>query len=439
MHRLLERQLRRFNLSPDSLAEEYRLFTEAVNEAYTQADDDNALLERCLELSSEELLLVNAEMRAVFQAFPDMFFWLDAEGKILDCKGGQEVDLYLPTKKLIGKYLQNFVYGGVGAILKNELDTVLKEKSMRRVEYALDIRQQQYFYEARFVPLVKERTIMIVRNITLAKKQEETLQKAKEKAEDAVKTKTEFLANMSHEIRTPMNSIIGFSDLLNETELDEDQRDYNRTVMKNGKNLLVIINDILDFSKVESGKMTLEMTRIDIHEMLRQLHHSMLPMAVQKQIEFSIQFDPTIPTTFISDPTRLNQCLANLISNSIKFTDRGYVKISVSPDQQNSIDVIRFDIQDTGIGIPKDKQKVIFECFTQADNSTTRKFGGTGLGLSITQKIVELLGGEICLTSAPGEGSTFTIILPLKPDLPEKETTVLVASEMVGIGVPAQS
>jgi signal transduction histidine kinase len=415
MHRLLERQLKRFNLTLETLPEDLRKFVEAVDESYVQADKDCAILGRSLELSSEELLQVNAEMRAVFQAFPDLFFWLDSDGKILDCKGGQNVDLVMPPKKLIGKCLRDIPFGDVGSTLQTELEAALASGSMRRAEYTLSLNRQNAVYEARFIPLIKDKTIMIVRSITEAKQQEEMLRHAKEIAEEATKAKSEFLANMSHEIRTPMNSIIGFCDLLAEEDLTDRQAEYLNVVQESGRNLLNIINDILDLSKVESGKFQVEILPCSLMKILKNTRSMMLPRAKQKGIRFLVEQHSDLPDIIQSDPLRLQQCLINLIGNAIKFTETGHVILRVSYEAAQSGRRLRFEVEDTGIGIPKEKQEAVFLPLIQADSSTTRQYGGTGLGLTITKVLVQLLDGSIELQSQEGKGSVFTITLPVEP------------------------
>ncbi|MFC1676926.1 ATP-binding protein [Planctomycetota bacterium] len=231
-------------------------------------------------------------------------------------------------------------------------------------------------------------------------------------AEWANTAKSQFLANMSHEIRTPMNAIIGFSDILAEDDLNDKQREDVDIIRDSANALLQLINDILDFSKIEAGKLDIEMTYCSLGELLNSIESLMKPKAVEKGLNFEIIESNGLPEQIRTDHVRINQCLLNLVSNAIKFTDDGHVHLKVSVSEINDHVYIRFDIVDTGIGIPQDRQLVIFDSFTQADGSTTRKYGGTGLGLAITRQLVTLLGGELSLTSEEGKGSTFSLMIP---------------------------
>jgi signal transduction histidine kinase/ActR/RegA family two-component response regulator len=240
------------------------------------------------------------------------------------------------------------------------------------------------------------------------------LRLARDTAFRAAQAKTEFLANMSHEIRTPMNAVLGTAAMLLESGLDDEQRSLAETIGRSGRDLLTIINDLLDFSRLEAGKLRVETIPFDLHETVRNVIALLTPKAEAKQIRLGVKLADGTPVMVQGDAGRLRQVLTNILDNAIKFTEHGFVMLLVgSAEDEPHPRPVRFVIRDSGIGIPPAKLDAVFEKFTQADSSTTRKYGGTGLGLTICRQLTELMGGRIWAESTVGAGSTFTVALPL--------------------------
>lgn len=254
----------------------------------------------------------------------------------------------------------------------------------------------------------------LLHEITQRRRTEAALEEARDAAQASARAKSEFLANMSHEIRTPLNGIIGMTELVQETALDRTQSEYVETIRGCGESLLALINDILDISKIEAGKMHIEAVEFDLARVVEEVGAILAGAAHAKNLELAVSYSPQMPEIFRGDSTRIRQILMNLVGNAVKFTQQGEVVVEVDWVETDCSKSVQIKVRDTGIGIHPKRQQHIWDSFTQADGSTTRKYGGTGLGLTISRRLAELMAGTISLDSEPGVGSTFTVRLPLE-------------------------
>ena len=370
-----------------------------------------------------------ASYRRFYELAPDMFAIIDANtGRVLGCNraltsatgytkreivGRDVFDLYLPGDMEHAKQVsREFVKNGK----VHDVEMPLKHRDGHGIDVSISLSVGARHSDGRITE-----SILILRDITARKRAEDALRRsavelkqAKEAAETANQAKSEFLANVSHEVRTPLNGVIGTAELLGQTGLTTVQRDHVHVIGESAEALLVILNDILDFSKIEAGMLDIERRVLHLRDHVGDVLKSLASRASGKDLELASDVSADVADTVLGDPDRLRQVLCNLVGNAIKFTERGEVVLRVRQHEATDEDVaLCFEVVDTGIGVPPDKQDVIFQEFVQADSSTTRRYGGTGLGLAIASRLIGAMGGQISLSSEVGKGSTFGFTIRL--------------------------
>ncbi len=380
----------------------------AVTGILSAALDITARREAEAALARERQLL-----RTLVDSLPDYIYVKDPEGRYLLVNEALARLLGLSsTADAIGKTFADFRPGTLG-------DTVL-EDDLRVLESGRPVIAKEELLGTSWllttkVP-IRDEAGRVTALVGLRRDIAE-LRKAREAIEANNRAKSEFLANMSHEIRTPLNGVIGMTGLLLDTQLSAEQREYAETVRKSGEALLTVINDILDFSKIEAGKLQIENLPFDLRLVIEEVNEMLSTKAEERSLDLVLEYAPELPRHFIGDAGRIRQVLTNLVGNALKFTEQGTVITTVICEQQDDgRAVMRVWVRDTGVGIPESKLGGLFEKFSQADASTTRRYGGTGLGLAICKQLVNLMGGEIGVQSREGEGSTFWFLLPLALD-----------------------
>ena len=397
------------------------LLEQTQAQAQALAASEHLLLSRREELESSQrsLTLTEERTRLILGSVNEGIWGLNAEGKTTFVNTAAARMLGYTEQELSTSSMHAMVHhshadGSPYPIHQCKMYLTGQDGIQRKVDDEVMWRKDgtSFAVEYATTPIFKEGllvgTVIVFRDITERKANDNAMREAKELAEDATKAKSDFLANMSHEIRTPMNAIIGMSHLALQTELKPKQRNYIEKVHSAAKNLLGIINDILDFSKIEAGKMQYELGAFRLEDVLEQVSDLSMLKAQEKDLELLLKVDAAVPTALIGDPLRLGQVITNLVNNAIKFTEKGEITVEVQKiaDEPDGVR-LRFSITDTGIGLTEDQRKKLFSAFAQADASTTRKYGGTGLGLTISKSLVELMDGSIGVESQVGVGSTF--------------------------------
>jgi PAS domain S-box-containing protein len=401
-------------------------------EAALRELNDN--LERAVENRTAELRsITDAAQEAILMMDPSgaIRYWNPAAERIFgysaeEALGENLHDLLTPERFLADHHaaFPAFVLIDSGKAIGQTLELFARRRDGREIPVSLSLSAVSLSGAWHAVGILSD--------ITDRKRLEENLLSAKQRAEAANAAKSEFLANMSHEIRTPVNGVIGITGLLLETELGAEQQRLAKTIRSSGQAVMVLLNDILHVSKIEAGKLDLETVEFDLRGLLEDFAGPLVMRANSKGIKFRCEVDPDVPSQVIGDPGRLRQILTNLAGNAVKFTEQGRVSVYTGLISETAHDaVVCFTVRDTGIGITLEQQRKLFENFTQADSSTTRRYGGTGFGLVISKNLTELMAGEIGVASAVGEGSEFWFTVRLgKPSQPKSLTDG--AAEPVG-------
>jgi two-component system, sensor histidine kinase and response regulator len=373
---------------------------------------------------TEEALAYERDLlRALLDNIPDRIYFKDVKSRFLRVSNSMARRLGLKdATEVMGKTDFDFYPKALADEFHADEQRIILtgQPLINKLERIVDHDGKETWASVTKVPLYNRSgsvtgIIGISRDVSKLKEAEVALEQARDAALETARIKSEFLANMSHEIRTPMNAITGMTDLLRDTTLDEEQREFVDTIRGSTDTLLGIINDILDFSKIEAGKLSIETLDFDLRELIEDTVEMLAQRAQAKRVELVYVIDDDVPTRLRGDGRRVGQVLANLLSNAVKFTERGEVVVRVAKVHEKSDSVrIRLSVTDTGIGIPSKTLPLIFKAFTQADGSTTRKYGGTGLGLAISKQLVEAMKGQISVESSAGQGSTFWFELPFE-------------------------
>ncbi|MEZ5287728.1 MAG: ATP-binding protein [Vicinamibacterales bacterium] len=411
-HSLLRRQIRQHLAGVDITAEPWKGFLAAVDRSYRDADEDRALLESAMEISSAELLEANAELRGILQALPDRILRLDAQGRVRSERGGPTRAFGDDRTPRLGSLLRDAFADGEQPAFDQALAATREFGATTTVVHTRSEQGRNVVHEVRLSPLAGGAVIAVTRDVTEARRSEE-LRLAKEGAEAASRAKSAFLATMSHELKTPLNVILGYSELLLDDADDGVRLDLER-IQQAGRKLLGIVNAMIDIARIEAGRVAVDVESIDVGTFVTRAASGVEQAAREKGLTLLTRVAPGM-SALHTDPAKLLRIVESLLDNAIKFTDHGHVAVHAKPSVDPGAPGCVLTVRDTGIGIPGDRLGHLFEDFAQIDDTATRRFGGTGLGLATVRRLAGLLGGRVSVESIEGSGSTFTVLVPDYP------------------------